>query len=503
MSCFLGLDIGTTSTIGILIRLPDKVLAIATKLVTLSSRHPGWAEEDPQEWWANIRALIPELLSRARLRPTDISGIGVTGMLPAVVLLDRAGKLLRPSIQQSDGRCSAEVADFAADIDEEDFIQIAANGINQQLVGCKLRWLEKNEPKVFAKIGTVFGSYDYINFRLTGKRAIERNWALEAGFVDISTHSLSDRLIALAHVSKDVVPEKIDSHSVLGHLTEEAAVETGLPAGVPVIGGAADLIASCLAAGLTKPGDVLLKFGGSVDILIATDQMAPDRRMYLDYHLVPGLYVPNGCMASGGSALNWFVEKFAGGERKAAERAGLSVHQHLDQLAVQTPAGAEGAFIIPYFLGEKTPIHDPFARGTISGLSFNHGLAHIWRALLEGFGYAIRHHIEVLNEIGYITARFMASDGGASSQVWMQIVSDILQEPVERLEGHPGSCLGAAWVAAIGTGATADWHGVTRFVRPGAIVFPNASNASVYNAGYRQFRETYGKLVEMRKERRP
>ncbi len=499
MTCFLGLDIGTTSTIGILIRLPDQILAIASRPVTLSSLHPGWAEEDPQDWWSNVRALVPELLSFAHLQPADVSGVGVTGMLPAVVLLDKAGKLLRPSIQQSDGRCFAEVADLAGEIDEQEFVTIAGNGINQQLVGCKLRWIEKNEPEIFDKIGTVFGSYDYINFRLTKKRAIERNWALEAGFVGISTHLLSDRLIELAHVPKDVVPEKIDSHAILGSVTEEASVETGLPAGVPVVGGAADLIASCFAAGLTKPGDVLLKFGGSVDILIATDRMKPDRRMYLDYHLVPGLYVPNGCMASGGSALNWFIERFAGGESAAAERAGLSMHQHLDRLAALTPAGAEGVFIIPYFLGEKTPVHDPYARGTISGLSFNHGLAHIWRALLEGFGYAIRHHIEVLNEMGHSTTRFMASDGGASSPVWMQIVADILQKPVELLEGHPGSCLGAAWIAAIGTGATTDWHGVTKFVRPGATFFPNPSNGYLYDVGYRQFRETYGKLVELRK----
>ncbi len=142
-------------------------------------------------------------------------------------------------------------------------------------------------------------------------------------------------------------------------MTPQAAAETGLKAGTPVVGGAADLIASALAAGLTQRGDVLLKFGGSVDILVATDKAAPDPRLYLDYHLVPGLFVPNGCMATGGSGLNWFVETFAGGERAAADAAGISVHRRLDHLAATVPAGSDGLSILPYFLGEKTPIHDP------------------------------------------------------------------------------------------------------------------------------------------------
>jgi len=204
-------------------------------------------------------------------------------------------------------------------------------------------------------------------------------------------------------------------------------------------------------------------------------------------------------MASGGSALNWFAAKFATGEQAAAASAGHTIHQHLDLLAAETPVGADGVHVIPYFLGEKTPIHDPYARGSILGLSFNHEPPHVWRALLESFGYAFRHHIEVLNDMGHATTRYMASDGGSNSRFWMQIVADILQMPIQRLTGHPGSCLGAAWVAAIGTGATSDWHGVTNFVTQGEVVSPNAANRALYDAGYRRFRETYGKLTELRK----
>ncbi|MSP50066.1 MAG: carbohydrate kinase [Alphaproteobacteria bacterium] len=484
MRCVLGLDIGTTSTVGILIRLPDTVLAAASRPVTLSAPHPGWAEEDPLQWWANVREIARELMSSGGIRPEDLKGIGVTGMLPTVVLLDERGALLRPSIQQSDGRCGAEVAKLKGEIDEARFLARAGNGINQQLVAPKLRWLEANEPEVFRRIATVFGSYDYVNWRLTGVRAVEQNWALEAGFVDLATEAIADDLVALAHLPRAAVPPRSVSHHLLGRITAAAAAETGLPAGVPVVGGAADLIASALGAGVVRPGQVLLKFGGSVDVLIATDRAQPDPRLYLDHHLVPGLYMPNGCMATGGSGLNWFAQTFAAGK----------THRDLDRLAAAVPAGSDGVAILPYFLGEKTPIHDPEARGVFAGLSLAHGLGHLWRALLESYAYAIRHHVEVLADIGHATESYLASDGGAASDVWMQIVADVLEAPVQRLAGHPGSCLGAAWTAAVGTGLADDWMGIARFVAKGDLVRPNSENAPVYRAGYPRYRDLYRRL---------
>ena len=496
MPCVLGLDIGTTSTIGVLIRPPDKTLALASRPVALRSDHVGWAEEDPEQWWSNVGEIVRELLHASGVASGDIAAVGVTGMLPAVVLLDSAGRLLRPSIQQSDARCGSEVEALRAEIDERVFLKKAGNGINQQLVAAKLRWIERHEPDIFARIATVFGSYDYINWRLTGERAIEQNWALEAGFVDLKTGAIDDALVALAHIPRATLPPKIASHEILGKVSQRGAAESGLEAGTPVIGGAADHIASALGAGVVNAGDVLLKFGGSVDILTATDHARPDPRLFLDYHLKPGLFVPNGCMATGGSALNWFVRQFACGEKQAAEEARLSIHQWLDRLAEARPPGSEGLVITPYFLGEKTPIHDPDARATFDGLTLSHDIGHLWRALLEAYAYAIAHHIEVMNEIGYKTERFIVSDGGSTSRVWMQIVADVLQRPLQRLAGHPGSCVGAAWTAAIGAGLTSDWAGISAFVRPADRIEPRREAADTYRQGYRRYRDLYSRLAE-------
>jgi xylulokinase len=495
MRCVLGLDIGTTSTIGVLIRPPDETLALASRPVTLRSDQVGWAEEDPEQWWGNVGEIVRELMRSSAASPADVAAVGVSGMLPAVVLLDSAGGLLRPSIQQSDARCGAEVEELRAEIDETAFLAKAGNGVNQQLVAAKLRWIERHEPAVFARIGTVFGSYDYINWRLTGERAVEQNWALEAGFVDLKTHAIDDALVTLAHIPRAALPRKVASHQILGVVSNQGAAQSGLQPGTPVIGGAADHIASALGAGVVSAGDVLLKFGGSVDILTATGHAKPDPRLFLDYHLKPGLFVPNGCMATGGSALNWFARQFASGEAEAAKRAGLSIHQWLDRLADGRPAGCDGLVITPYFLGEKTPIHDTQARATFDGLTLSHDIGHLWRALLEAYAYAIAHHVEVMNEIGYRTERFIVSDGGSASRTWMQIVADVIQRPVQRLAGHPGSCVGAAFTAAIGVGLASDWSAISFFVRPADRIEPRPETAETYRRGYRRYREIYRGLA--------
>jgi xylulokinase len=482
----IGLDIGTTSTVAVAVRPPGDILAVASRPVTLFSPHPGWAEEDPDQWWANSVAVLREIMSG--LDPASVAGICVTGMLPAVVLLDAEGSVLRPAIQQSDGRCGAEVAQLQSELDEAAFLKRTGNGINQQLVAAKLRWIARHEPEIFGRIATVFGSYDYINWRLTGVRAVEQNWALEAGFTDLETHGLADDLIDLAGIPPHAVPPRSVSHAPMGRVTPEAAAASGLPAGIPVFGGAADHIVSALGAGITRSGDVLLKFGGAGDIVVATDKPLPDSRLYLDYHLVPGLYAPNGCMAASGSALNWLAGLIAA---DTAEKP----HAALDALAASVPPGADGLICLPYFLGEKTPIHDPLARGCFVGLSLGHTRGHIWRATLEAVAFGFRHHIDVLREIGHVPRRYVASDGGSRSRIWMQITADVLGAPVTLLDNAHGSSVGAAFVAAIGTGLAKDWSEVTHLSHLGQVIEPDMQAHAAYDTAYARYRALYRHLA--------
>jgi xylulokinase len=251
-----------------------------------------------------------------------------------------------------------------------------------------------------------------------------------------------------------------------------------------VVAGCADHIASAFVAGVNRTGDCLIKFGGAGDIMLSTAEPRPDPRLFLDFHIVPGLFMPNGCMAASGAVLNWFVRTLGGGRS----------HAELDALAAASPPGARGLVALPYFLGEKTPIHDPAARGALVGLGLHHDVGDVWRALLESVAMGFRHHVEVARLIGYPVTRLLASDGGARSRVWMQIAADILQLPVHLLHGHPGSCLGAAYVAGVGVGALPGWGEMERFVTPADVVRPEAARATSYDELWAAYRDVYPAL---------
>jgi xylulokinase len=494
MATLLGLDIGTTSTIGILIDSEGGTLATASRPSELASRHASWAEEDPELWWSNVQAITAELLKRTGLKGRDVAAVGVTGMVPAVVLLDKNGRVLRPSIQQNDARATREIEAMRHAIDPDRFFRLTGGSINQQLVAPKLRWLERHEPDVFRSIATVFGSYDFIAYRLTGARHVEHNWALESGLMDFATRRFADELVAAAGIDPSLLPPIRQSHELVGTVTEAAAAATGLAAGIPVVAGCADHVASAYVAGAAEDGDLVLKFGGAGDILLSTAKPVTDPRLFIDYHVIPDHYFSNGCTATAGSLLKWIVKELAAGEEAKAADAGLSIYAWLDRLAAEIPAGAEGLVLLPYFLGEKTPLHDPYARGTIVGLGLHHRLAHIWRAALEGVIFGFRHHVEVFTERGLAVTRIFACDGGAASDLWLQIAADAIGRPVQRIEHHPGSCLGAAYVAGYGAGLVPSLAGVRRYVAGGRVFQPDPARAAIYDRTYANFRETYERL---------
>lgn len=494
MPLLLGLDIGTTSTIGILINDRGGTVATASRPATLHSDHPNWAEEDPEQWWRNCCEIIEELLRQGGCNAGDIAGVGVTGMVPALVLLDRDGRVLRRSIQQNDARAIEEIAAIAQSVDGSEFFRRTGGSINQQIIAPKLRWLERHESELFGRIATVFGSYDYIAWRLTGVAGIEQNWALESGFTEIDSGRVDPRLVSFGGIAAERLPPVRQSHSVIGKASASVAAETGLAAGTPVVAGCADHVASAYVAGAVSDGDLVLKFGGAGDILLSTSTRLTDPRLFIDHHIVPGLWFSNGCMAASGSLLNWIVREWAAGEVPKAAAAGLSVHAWLDRRAAGTPAGSDGLVLLPYVLGEKTPLHDPHARGTLVGLGLHHSIAHVWRAALEGVVFGFRHHVDVFRERGADVRRIVACDGGAASDLWLQIAADALARPVQRLLRHPGSCLGAAYVAGVGVGAFKDWSGIGRYVAPGQLFQPDPARTSVYDRAYAVFRDSYERL---------
>jgi xylulokinase len=480
----LGLDIGTTATKAILLDPGRGVAAEAEAPASLRSPRAGWAEEDPEEWWANVPVVVRACLDAAAASPSDIAAVGASGMVPALILVDRAGRVLRPSIQQNDARAHVEIEQFRAQVSEAEALKKTGSAITQQSIGPKLLWLRRHDPEALRAAVACLGSYDFLAYRLTGHRSAERNWALESGLFDVEREAWDETLLALSTIDAALLGPVRWASEVVGEITVDAARHTGLRPGTPVVAGSADHIASGFSAGLKRPGDLLVKLGGAGDILYSLDAPVVDRRLFLDYHVIPGKFMLNGCMAASGSILKWFRQELGGGADYPA----------LDVLAAGVPAGADGLILLPYFLGEKTPIHDPLARGVFFGLNLTHRRGHLYRAALEGVAYGFRHHLAVLAERGLAATRARVTNGGARSRLWKQVTADVLGLPLEAIAEHPGSSLGAAFVAGRGVGLFCEWDEIERFIRVKDVVEPDRRAQERYEALFTIYQSLYGAL---------
>ena len=483
----LGIDIGTTSVKTVLLSR-EGIVDEASRPHDLVSLHPGWAEEDADIWWENTKACLRELTGRDPERAAKIRCIGCSGMVPAIVLLDREGHPVRKTIQQNDARSTAQIERLLSELDQDALFERTGGRTNQQHVLPRLLWVKENEPEVWTRVCRVMGSYDYISCQLTGAQSLEVNWAVESGSFDIRTRKWMDETLRPYGLDASLFPPVHMPMDVIGETRAECAA-LGLAPGIPVIAGSADHVASTLAAGIINPGDLLIKFGGAGDILYCTDRIATDPRLFFDYHDVPDRYLLNGCMAASGSLVKWFVHDII-----QAEDPGI--FRQLDLEAEKVPAASDGLIILPYFLGEKTPVFDPQARGVMVGLTLSHTKAHIFRAILESVIYGFRHHIDVLAEAGFVPENIIATNGGAKSRFWCQIAADVLGRPVTSYRNHPGSSLGIAFLAGMKAGLFQRWEEIRGCLPEAQHFEPDPENCRIYDHSYRIYRELYPTLKD-------
>ena len=485
----LGIDIGTTSTKLILVSSDGRIICESSQAHNLLSLHRNWAEENADEWWQNVIDALKDIKNKAPEEFANIACIGCSGMVPAIVLLDKEGKVLRNSIQQNDARCMDQIRYLSERIDQDELYKRTGGKTNQQHILPRLLWVKENEPEVWEKTDCVMGSYDYILYKLTGVRSLELNWAAESGCFDIRTREWLTDQIELCGMDPSMLPEVHEPTETVAVTSRETEALTGLPAGIPVVGGSADHVASTLAAGIIKQGDLLIKFGGAGDILYCTEELKTSEKLFFDYHDVPGKYLLNGCMASSGSLVKWFTNDILRTEDK-------DILKHLDAEAESILPASDGLIVLPYFLGEKTPIFDPQARGIMFGLTLAHSRAHIFKAIMESVVYGFRHHIDVLGEMGYKAERIIASDGGAKSPLWCQISADILNSEIKAYPSHPGSGLGVAFVAGMSIGMFSSWDQITSFLTDYKLYKPNPEAVNIYNKAYEVYRRLYPELKE-------
>ena len=484
----LGIDIGTTSVKTILISSEGKIVDDITQNHDLLSLHPGWAEENANIWWQDTIDTVTALVERNPDKKDKIKSIGISGMVPAIVMLDENNVPVRNTIQQNDARAIAQIERVTKALDQDELFERVGGYTNQQHVIPRLLWVKEEEPKIYNKTKIVFGSYDFIAYKLTGVPSIEVNWAVESGMFDIREQKWIPKYMEQFDISPELFPEVHLSSEIIGSVTEEAAKVTGLNAGIPVIAGAADHVASTLASGITQPNDMLIKFGGAGDILFCVDKVDPCEKLFFDYHLIPGQYLLNGCMAASGSLVKWLT-------KDVFDRYDGEVLKEMDKEAEEkVPAGSDGLIILPYFIGEKTPIFDPTARGVMFGLTLSHTKAHLFRACLEAVIYGFKHHVDVLADSGYRPEHVYATNGGSKSAFWCQIAADILNVEVKSFPHHPGSSLGSAFLAGMAVGMFDRWEQVEDFLTEYKVYKPNPQNVKIYEKSYAIYRDLYEAL---------
>ncbi len=491
----IGVDVGTTGVKAVLIDRGGHMLCDHTVPHDLHSPHAGWAEENPADWEAGAIAALAAIAAHPACDPARVAAIGVSGMVPAMVLLDEAGQPLRPSIQQNDARAIAEVAELTARLDQDALYARTGGFTNAQHIAPRLLWVQRNEPEVWARTHTILGSYDLVTARLCGQPpatcSLELNWAIESGLFGLRERRWLPDVLAAVDLTPHHFPPVREPHAIAGELAPAIAAATGLRAGTPIVAGSADHIASALASGLRDDGDTLIKFGGAGDILFCASQPITHPKLFIDAHDIPGKYLLNGCMAASGSLVKWWVAEILGGE---ADKATLRA---MDDAALALPAGSDGVIVLPYFLGEKTPLMDPEARGLILGLMLHHGKHHIFRAMLEAVIYGFLHHLDVLRDAGHTPRRIVATNGGVSSGLWRHIAADVLGAEVTSFRGHPGSCLGVAFVAGMAGGVFSDWAEMELFLTDRIVDRPDPRQTRVYDEAYAIYRELYPRLRDL------
>jgi xylulokinase len=489
----LGIDIGTYESKGVITTPAGEIVANASVAHSLSLPRPGWVEHDAEQvWWRDFVILCQQLLQQGQMDASQILGVGVSAIAPCVLPVDREGRPLRPGILYGiDTRASAEVADLEQELGREAIFAHSALHLSSQAAGPKILWLRRHEPDVWDRTETILTGSGYLVFKLTGGKVIDAYTATAyAPLFDIHARTWSDEMTRpITPLAK--LPRVAWSTEVVGQVTATAAQETGLAAGTPVVAGTADAAAEALSAGLAAPGDLMVMYGSSIFFIQKTADLVATDKLWAAVFLEEDTYVVAGGMSTGGSLTRWFRDHLAPQEVAAEAAGGPNAYEALAHLAATAPLGSKGLVILPYFAGERTPIHDPEARGLIAGLTLSHTRAELYRALLESVGYGVRHNVDAMREMGIPPQRILAVGGGTRNRLWLQIVSDIAG--VEQLipTVHYGACYGDAFLAGVGVGLFASTSKVTAWVRHREVVRPDPEAHGQYERYYRIYRQLY------------
>lgn len=487
MAYFLGIDSSTTATKAILIDAAGSVIGVASSTYGYETPKPLWSEQQPMLWWTGTVNSIRQVLAETGIDPTAVSAIGLTGQMHGLVLLDAVGDVLRPAILWNDQRTGAECDEIRTIIGQQRLIDITGNDALTGFTAPKIVWVKNHEPEIYGRIAHILLPKDYVRYHLTGEFATDKAGGSGTQLFNVAQRNWSDEVVTALGIDRAWLPQTYEGTAVTGTLTPAAAKVTGLPAGIPVVGGGGDQAANAVGTGAVVDGVVALSLGTSGVVFVSSDEpvVEPDGRLHAFCHAAPGKWHLMGVMLSAAGSLRWFRDTAAPGTE----------FSDLVDAAGKVPAGCDGLFFLPYLTGERTPHPDPLARGAFVGLTVRHTRNHLTRAVLEGVAYGLRDSFELMKAAGITRInQVRISGGGAKSALWRQILADVFQAELVTVNTAEGAAYGAALLAATGTGAFNSVEEACQATINITGVTSPGDQSAVYQELYPLYRELYPAL---------
>jgi xylulokinase len=500
MAYLLGIDIGTSGTKTLICDDHGKVIATAMAEHPISSPKPGWSEQDPEDWWNATCKATKAVIRKARVKPADIQGIGLSGQMHGSVFLGDSERPLRPALLWNDQRTAAQCDEIESKAGgREALIELVANPALTGFTAPKILWVRQNEPKIYDRTRHILLPKDYIRYRMTGEYATEVSDASGTLLLDVVNRTWSDKLLGLLEIDKSLLPRLHESPEITGTLKAQAARSLGLREGIPVVGGAGDQAAGAVGNGIVAPGIVSATLGTSGVVFAHSDipTRDPKGRVHTMCHAVPGKWCVFGCMLSAGGSFQWFRNQLGHDEVVAAKRRNIDPYELLVDEAEKAQPGSEGLFFLPYLTGERCPHPDPCARGGWIGITTRTRRRELIRSLLEGVTYGMRDAIEIMKQMNIPITQIRASGGGARSDFWRHLQADIYGAPIVLTNAVEGPAYGVALLAGVGTGAFSSVEQACKAsIRQMIKIAPDKKLGTIYDRHYAVYRELYYDLKE-------
>ena len=497
MNYLIGIDIGTSATKTVLFDEEGRVVASASQEYPLYQPHNGWAEQDPHDWRDAALETLRRVMDESGAGPEDVKGIGLSGQMHGLVMLDEKGEVIRRSIIWCDQRTGAEVEDMLAIMPRERWIEVTANPPLTGWTAAKILWVRKNEPENYARCRHILLPKDYIRYVLTGVFAAEVSDASGMQLLDVPGRCWSEEVLEKLDINPEYLGKLYESCEVTGTILPEIAARTGLSEKTVVVGGAGDNAAAAVGTGVVEDGKAFTTIGTSGVVFAHSSQVTidPKGRVHTCCCAVPGAWHVMGVTQAAGLSLQWFRNNFCQDYIEAAKQQGIDAYDLINMDVAAIPAGSERLIYLPYLMGERTPHLDPDCRGVFFGLSAIHTRAHMLRAVMEGVSYSLCDCNDILKEMGVHVSQMMACGGGGRSPVWRQMLADLYDCQVKTVHQSEGPALGAAILDGVGCGLYESVESACRrLISEDKSASPVKEQTETYKAYHALYQELYGQL---------